>query len=60
MGDHMYVTGTYLRLDQDQVNEEDNVIMLDILVGKTFTIRTLGQAHTFSKRAIIGPAVGSV
>jgi len=33
--------GTYLRLDQDKINEQDDKIMLDIFVGKVFAVRTL-------------------
>lgn len=34
--------------------------MLDILVGKTFAIRTLSQSHAFAKRLVIRLAVGGV
>ena len=31
----------HLRLDQDQINEQDDQIMLDILVGEALAARTL-------------------
>jgi hypothetical protein len=31
----------YLRLDQDQIYEENNKVMLDIFVGKAFAVRAL-------------------
>ena len=48
---------TYLRLDQDQIDEEDDEIMLDVLVCEAFAARALGQPHTFAERLVIGLAV---
>ena len=49
-----------LRLDQDQVNEEDHKVMFDIFVGEALTARALCQSYTFAQSAIIGFAVGGV
>ena len=46
-----------MRLDQDQIDEEDDKIMLDILVGEAFAAWTLGQPNTFSECFVIGFAV---
>jgi hypothetical protein len=51
---------TYLRLDQDQIDEEDDKIMLDILVGEAFAAWTLGQPYAFAESLVIGFAVGGV
>lgn len=49
--------GSYLGLDQDQVNEEDHKVMLDIFIRKPLTLRTLCQAHTLAQRLVISFAV---
>lgn len=51
---------TYLRLDQDEVNEQYNQVMLDIFVREAFTSRALRQTDALSKRLVIGLAVGGV
>ena len=51
---------TYLRLDQDQIDEEDDKVMLDVLVREAFTTRTLGQTHAFAECLVIGFAVGRI
>lgn len=51
---------THLRLDQDQVNEQDHKVMLNIFVGESFAIGALRQAYPFTKRTIIRLAVNSV
>lgn len=50
----------HLGFDQDQIDEEDDEVMLDIFVGESFAARTLGQTHSFSKRAVISLAVRGV
>jgi hypothetical protein len=48
---------SYLRLDQDQVDEQDYKVVLNIFVGESFAARALRQTHPLPKRAIIGLAV---
>lgn len=50
----------YLRLDQDQINEKNNIVMLNIFVGEALAIRTLCQSYTLAERSIIGLAVSCV
>lgn len=45
---------SYLRLDQDQVNEQHNKVVLDVLVGELLAARTLCQAHTLAQCAVVG------
>lgn len=54
------VLGTYLRLDQDQVNENNHEIILDVLVGESLAARALRQAHAFAQGSVIGAAVGAI
>ena len=49
-----------MRLDQDQVDEQDDKVMLDIFVGETLAIGALSEPDSFSERAIIGFAVDGV
>lgn len=51
---------SYLWLDQDQVDEQDNKVMLDVLVGEPFAARALRQAHALAQRAVIGLGVCGV
>ena len=51
---------TYLRLDQNKIDEEYYQVVLDILVRKAFTSRTLRQTHSLSQRFVIRSAVGGV
>jgi len=46
-----------LRLDQDEIDKEDDKVMLDIFVREAFTARTLGQTHAFAECFVIGFAV---
>jgi hypothetical protein len=46
-----------LRLDQDQVDEEDDKVMFDVFVGEAVALRTLGQAHALAQGAVVGLAV---
>lgn len=48
---------TYLRLDQNQINEEHDEVMLDILVREAFAARALRQAHALAECFIVGFAV---
>jgi hypothetical protein len=50
----------YLRLDQDQVDEQHHKVVLDILVRETFAARALRQTHSLSQRTVIGLAVRMV
>jgi len=50
----------YLWLNQDKVNEEHDKVMLDIFVGESLASRTLRQSHAFTKRTVVGLAIGSV
>lgn len=50
----------YLRLDQDEIDEQNHKIMLDVLVGEALTIGTLSQADSFPQRAVVGLAVDGV
>lgn len=54
------VAETYLRLDQDQVNEQHHEVMLDILVGELLAARTLCESHAFSQRAVVRLRVLSI
>lgn len=38
-------TRTHLWLYQDQIDEEHNIVMLDVFVGKALAPRTLCQSH---------------
>lgn len=49
-----------LRLDQDQVYEEDDKVMFDIFVCKALAAWALRQPDTLAQRTIIGFAVGCV
>lgn len=49
-----------LRLDEDKIDEEDDVIVLDIFVGKQLTARALSQTDTLAEGAVIGLAVGGI
>ena len=49
-----------LWLDQHEVDEEHNIVMLDILVGKSLTVRTLGKANTFAQCSIVCFAIDSI
>lgn len=51
------MNATYLRLDQDQINEQHHEIVFDIFVGEAFAARTLRQTHALSKSLVIGFAV---
>lgn len=46
-----------MRLDQNKVDEDDNVVMLDILVGKALASRTLSEPNPFAERSIVCFAV---
>jgi hypothetical protein len=46
-----------LRLDQDQVDEQDDKVMFDVFVGEAATLRTLGQTHAFAQGSVVGLAV---
>jgi hypothetical protein len=48
---------TYLRLDQDQIDEQHDKVMLDILVGKAFAPWALRESHAFAECLVIGFAV---
>lgn len=50
----------HLRLDQHQIDEQDDKVMFHVFVGELLAARTLGQAHAFAQRAVIGFAVGTV
>ena len=50
----------YLWFYQDQIYKQHNIIMLDVLVGKQMTVRTLRQANAFAQRAIIGSTMDRV
>ena len=52
--------GPYLRFDQDKIDEEDNEVMLDILVGKLLAVLALRESHAFAERTIVGAAVRGV
>lgn len=43
--------GTYLRLDQHQIDEQDDEIMLDIFVAETSAVLTHGEPHTMAGRS---------
>jgi hypothetical protein len=47
----------YLRLNQDQVNEEHYEIVLDIFVGEPLAPRALRQTHALAERTVICLAV---
>ena len=51
---------TYLRLDQNQIDEQHDHVMLDILVGEALAPRALRQSHAFAQSTIVGFAVGRV
>jgi hypothetical protein len=51
------VVYSYLRLDKDEINEEDDFIVLNIFVCEALAVRTLSQSHSFPKRAVICFAV---
>ena len=45
----MYRTGSsYLRFDQDEIDEEHDKVMLDVFIGKAFASRTLRQSYAFA------------
>lgn len=50
----------YLRLDQDEVDEQHDKIMLDVFVSEPLASWTLCQPDALSQGAIVGFAVGSV
>jgi hypothetical protein len=43
----------YLRLYQDQINEQDHKIMLDVFVGEAIAVWTLRKTDAFAQRPII-------
>lgn len=49
-----------MRLDQDEVDEQNDEVMLDVFVRKTLTARTLSEPDTFSQRSVIRLTVGSI
>jgi hypothetical protein len=51
---------TYLRLDQDQINEQHHKVMLDIFVCEALAARALRQAHALAQGTVIGLGVGGV
>lgn len=51
---------TYLRFDQYQIDEEDNIIMLNIFIGESLAVWTLREAYTLAKCSIISFAVRCV
>jgi hypothetical protein len=51
---------TYLRLDQDQINEQHDKVMLDILVGKAFAPWALRESYAFAESLVIGFAVRGI
>ena len=51
---------THLRLNQDEINEQDHKVVLDIFVREPLATRTLRQTHTLAQRAVVGLAVGRV
>jgi hypothetical protein len=38
----------YLRLDQHQIDEQDDEIMLDVFVRESLTARTLRETHALA------------
>ncbi|KAI5300011.1 alpha-1,2-mannosyltransferase (Kre5) [Ascosphaera pollenicola] len=53
-------TETHLRLDQNQINEQNHKVMLDVLIRELLAARTLRQSHALAQRAVIGFAVRRV
>ncbi len=50
----------YLRLDQHQVDEQDDEIVLDVFVREALAARALREAHALAQRAVVGFAVRRV
>lgn len=46
--------GTYLRLDQYEVNKQHDKVMLDVFVGELLAARTLCQSHALAQRSVVG------
>lgn len=57
---HIYNEETYLRLDQDQINEQHDKVMLDVLVREALATRALRQAHALAKGVVVRLAVRCV
>ncbi|KAJ6262409.1 hypothetical protein Dda_3217 [Drechslerella dactyloides] len=49
-----------LRLDEHEVDEEDDKVVLDVLVGKVLAARALRQAHGAARLAVVGGLRGRV
>lgn len=56
----MGVGNTYLRFDEDEVDEEHNEVMLDVLVSKFLAVLTLCESHALAECTIVSSAVGGV
>lgn len=48
---------TYLRFDQNQINEKHNKVMLDVFVGKSFATWTLRETNAFAKCTVVSLTV---
>lgn len=43
-----------MRLDEDEIDEQDHKVMLDVFVGEELAFGTLGKAHAFAECSIVG------
>lgn len=50
----------YLRLDQDQIDEEHYEVVLHVFICEALASWTLRQAHALAQRAVVGFAVRGV
>lgn len=50
----------YLRLNEQQVNEEHDKVIFNVFVGKPLAPGALRQSHTLALGPVIGTTVGAV
>lgn len=50
----------HLRLDQDEIDEQDDKVVLDVFVGKFLAVGALREADAFAEGAVVGFGVGGV
>ena len=51
---------SHLRLDEDEIDEQHDVVVLDVFVRKSFASRTLSQPDAFAEGTIIGRSVRGI